>query len=519
LQIAVVRENNEILKKFVDKFKDDLDFNLKATNSANPGVSALHLAAQGNYPEGIDILLEADAKTDVDQGDEIGCTPLFHAAYFKNSAAARCLIKNGAALNKLVPSDINKHQPTMLAYVLRKTPKAEEAIRNKLDDSVDVIEDMESNTISIKFYLANWQIENCRNLSLLHVVAKEGDSKLIEHPAMQFMLVESWKKAKILLYLRMLFGCVFLSFLTGYIYTEEPEKWLIYCLLTFAILDIVRKLFGLIAFARGPTANEFKKTFLDYIFSFDNYCQIMLIAGVFIFYFSTDDHLKKMIGPMVFLAGWFDLMILIGELPIFALYLDMYYSVIINFVKILLAFSIFLVGFVICFCMYFKTDENFSTWYRAIAKITVMTVGELDYSALIENYVKNQTESCTENCAEIKEDWYLIFPLVCVVVFLVAVPIVLMSLLVGQVINDISDIKSNALSLQLKRKANRTEYILSLWDQIISYTNAVLQYCNFDKIADPPIKEKASVPYSLDDDSLPDYLHNAFKISKQRNKR
>jgi len=524
LHFAILEENLTKLQALLEKFKGQLDIDLISRGTFNPGISALHLAAQGNYPGGIHLLLDHNAA--IDLPDANGLTPLQHAAKFKNSEAAACLIERGATLNTMLPHKFHPNLTT-LALVLRKTPNAENAIKMRLDDSIKVEFDEKENNKKVIFDISKWLIEHesANLLDLIHVFAKEGKtyedepdanhSELIEHPLVQKMMRASWTtEANLMYYAIVIFKLLFVIVIIAYVVIEQHENLLKTCLLTLAVLDLARKCISIGSLAFGPTATSWRKTFLNYVLSFQNYYQLVCIVGAFVLFFMEDVKLKQMFGPLMFLAAWLDLMVIVGDHRIFGLYLDMYYSVLLQFFKILLSFSIFLVGFMICFWMYFKDDKNFSLFYLAITKFFVMFIGELDYNALIENYLKNKNLTTEDNPIDSHTPGssYLIFPLTCVGLFVVAVPIVLQSLLVGQVVNDIAQINKRAKALQLKRQANQSEYVQTSCDSIRYAWQLVISKCQKEQEQKQLIKPHYVVIYCPDDDSLPEYVHDAFRI-------
>jgi hypothetical protein len=237
-----------------------------------------------------------------------------------------------------------------------------------------------------------------------------------------------------------------------------------------------------------------------------------------------------MCGPMIFLAGFFDVVLMFGELKVFGLYMDMFYCVLMNFFKILRAFGIFLVGYVICFWLYFHQQNSFSMFLLAITKVIVMFIGEMDYNDLIENYLNQTIELTARNGTSFSispseaPQWYLIFPLTCICLFVIAVPIVLQGLLIGIVVSDIAEIKTKAAALQLKRNANHLEYVVNSIDSIFAFLQNIEEFfggskfiCNCSKfILEAQMDDRVQIKYSLENKTQPrEYLHIAFDIANR----
>ncbi|XP_059473491.1 transient receptor potential channel pyrexia-like [Neocloeon triangulifer] len=539
LQCATIFRNLQVMKFFLETYKDLIDVNQKATKNLME-VTALHLAAQADFPEGIRLLLKYGAL--IDKINETGFTALHHAALHKSTEAAKCLIEAGASLKHTAPGFYNF---SALSMVLRKTPKAIDSIYKKLDESITVkggekpegdallsetYEDTSRRTLIFNF--SKWQgsPRETVSFSLLHVFAKEHN---LEHPLLRAMLEANWERAKNIYYGRILFGMLFLGFITSYVLTKGDPYWQIYALLLFAFLDFVRKAASLYSYANSPTANRLSWTLQQYFLSFDNYCEIVCYFGVLLFWLSDDVILKDHVGPMIFLAGWFKFIVMIGEFPIFGLYIDMYYDVVKSFVKLIFSFSIYLLGFIICFCMYFNGDTHFSAFYTALVKVAAMMVGELEYGDLakaISEGTLSKNVSSTGAVTEIP-GWYRVFPLTCVLIFIVAVPIVLMSLLLGIVVQDVNDIKCNAQSFKLARKAELVEYCMVTTGYVSRFCKlcccSTKAWLGFKRSCSPksyaPSEEKNNdkyeIEYALDDDEQPSYLHKAYEIATQKCKK
>ncbi|RWW76130.1 hypothetical protein BHE74_00015808 [Ensete ventricosum] len=83
-----------------------MDVNVTALGSKAPGVTPLHLAAQGGHINVMDELLERGANIDARTKGACGWTPLHIAAKERNKQAIKFLIENGAFL----PPDINDNR-------------------------------------------------------------------------------------------------------------------------------------------------------------------------------------------------------------------------------------------------------------------------------------------------------------------------------------------------------------------------------------------------------------------------
>ena len=124
-----------------------------------------------------------------------------------------------------------------------------------------------------------------------------------------------------------------------------------------------------------------------------------------------------------------------SRLPFLSLYIQMFKTVSINFVKFLLAYCSLLVAFGLSFMVLFKQVKSFKDFLHAMLKTIVMMTGELEFNDLFESdYLRPMAE--------------IIF-----FFFVLLVVIILSNLLVGLAVNDIQGIQKSARLERLVRQA------------------------------------------------------------------
>jgi hypothetical protein len=226
------------------------------------------------------------------------------------------------------------------------------------------------------------------------------------------------------------------------------------------IFDIIRKLAGFFSFAKTPSTPTIMRTLYRYLKQFDNYFEwFCLITTLCLFYIEPKENSwHSKLAPLVILISWANFMILMGQIPWFGVYVEMYISVLKEFLKLLSAYVCLLIGYAISFFMIFKTEQPFSDPLKAIWKTLAMMTGELEYNDLFESKdTTNQQQLDFLSSFAVQ----IIF-----ITFLFTIAIVLMNLLVGIVVHDVNEIKKTALATKLKRKVELVDYLVTTSDNI-----------------------------------------------------
>ena len=146
----------------------------------------------------------------------------------------------------------------------------------------------------------------------------------------------------------------------------------------------------------------------------------------------------------VFLV-WGELMLMIGRLPTFGIYVQMFTTVAKNFAKFLAAYFCLLVAFALSFCVLYPNYQSFNVPVpAAIVKTLVMMAGEIEY----ENFIYENGDALFGFTGHAM-----------ILIFVVLVSIILMNLLVGLAVSDIQ-VRIGILSL-LSSSCAIIEYILN----------------------------------------------------------
>ncbi|XP_059490271.1 transient receptor potential channel pyrexia-like [Neocloeon triangulifer] len=452
---------------------------LNRPSEFTPHHTALHIAALQDLPEVARMLVDLGANVDAVL-QKTNHTPLHVAALSKSVRTAEVLIEKGASLT----AQSLDHSLTTLALVSSKIPRALEAMKPMLDSRIRLQE--EGDTKKLVFDFTKLQKSpNEFKLSVLSCFVTCEQSKFLQHPLCQVLLDRNWERVRTWFFLRLILCIILLLSMTIYIVAfhtgrcSPPEPRfnassiscpgngtifenvnsspglqilldIAYCLVVpLTIIDIIRKLAGFFSFANSPSTPTILRTIIRYLKQFENYFEwFSLIATLYLFYSSpTPQSWHDRLAPLVVLIAWANFMILLGQLPWFGVYVEMYLSVLKEFVKLLMAYICLLIGYAISFYMIFKSKEPFSNPLKAIWKTLAMMIGELEYNDLFDN-----TTADMELLSSVAVQ--IVF-----IGFIFTIAIVLMNLLVGIVVHDVNEIKQSALATKLKRKVDLVEYL------------------------------------------------------------
>ncbi|KAJ8711576.1 hypothetical protein PYW08_008530 [Mythimna loreyi] len=472
----------------------------KANTKNYRGFTALHLAARCSSIECVEVLLR-DGNADPNVEDYDKRTPL-HAAIGRSERACDIidmLVSWGAQVNKkdeygysplhlaamdnltqcvetliFLGADVtskSKKGHTALSVIARKTPKSLAILRHNLDCGISLNQPSEANEeVQIEFDFGRMlKFSYPREITYLNSLIDEGQKDILLHPLCSAFLFMKWRKIRKFYLARLMFCFLFVSFLSiyvltgvvktckgkyaekygvlnelcqkqsilGFILTNNPiefERWILMAITAF---EILRKLAGITGYS----------SFYQYFTTFENLMEWFVLLSVFSLYKIHNDYSwQNHVGGYAVLGAWTNLMLMMGQLPMFGDYVAMYQKVLTEFLKLLLAYICLLLGFTICFCVVFPNEEMFSNPLMGFISTLSMMVGELNLNILINDPAKDDPPLIFELSSQI------IF-----ILFLMFVTIILMNLLVGIAVHDIQGLRKTA---GLSKLVRQTKLIL-----------------------------------------------------------
>ncbi|XP_077293849.1 transient receptor potential channel pyrexia-like [Arctopsyche grandis] len=432
----------------------------------------------------------------VNQKDEYGFTPLHLASLDGLSRCVETLIYHGADVTTKA-----KKGNCVLNVITRKTPASIEMIYNKLDDAISLHNIHHSANREIEMELDfRYILQNFhpREMAFLNTFVEESQKEILLHPLCSAFLHIKWQKIRKYFIAKLLLNFIFVVLLSLYVlvalanncYNDEQMilvnntqidsvnntgnqtrylckdkvilgnmfqdnrfiiKMLWGFLATITIFEIFRKLSGIAGY----------RTVKQYFSQLDNLIEWFVIISVLLVscvFTERTYEWQNHVGAFAVLAGWTNLMMMIGQLPVFGSYVAMYRKVQKEFAKLFLAYSCILIGFTVCFCVIFPSTSSFANPIIGFITVLAMMIGELATDVL-DPEGENSSPFLLEFSAQIT-----------FVLFVMFVTIVMMNLLVGIAVHDIQGLMKSAELSTLVRQTKLISHMeLALFNKYLPH--------------------------------------------------
>lgn len=450
----------------------------------NDGRTPLHVAL-GRSTLTFDVFeLLVEWKSNVNKADKYGYTPLHVAALNELSQCVDILIQRGADL-----SAKTKGGTTALSIILRKTPTSLNMFKQRLNNSI-ALRQHGSATGEVELRIDFHPLLQHRQqgeIGYLETFITEGYKEILEHPLCQSFLHLKWQKIRKYYVARLLFYLSYVLVLTAWVMTalahvcvsdthkqsgNENEtvdtgsasnascvynatavdkflddhpvirkmEW--YALIILTFIETFRKLMGITTYG---TARQFF-TQVDNVVE---WCVVISVFSISCVNVKMTHAWQNHVGAYAILFAWGNLMLMIGQLPMFGAYVAMFTSIQAQVFKLLLAYACLLFGFTASFCVMFPTSKSFSNLHTGLIKVFVMMTGEVNFDEL---FLGNQDDQPPSGSTDTSWIFLQISAQLCFLSFLLFVTIVLMNLLVGIAVHDIKGLQKTAGLAKLVRQ-------------------------------------------------------------------
>ena len=161
------------------------------------------------------------------------------------------------------------------------------------------------------------------------------------------------------------------------------------------------------------------------------------------------EHATRIVAAIGIFFVWINIVLLLGEIPKVGVYIGMFTNVSKTLLFFMTIYSPALVAYALCFLVLMPPEvESFGHPWASFLKVMSMLVGELDYSATFITNEKIPPETSFDYYI-----WIFIIQIMSIS-FLCFGTIVIMNLLVGLTVSEMSELKSKASHVGWKRKVS-----------------------------------------------------------------
>jgi len=329
-------------------------------------------------------------------------------------------------------------------------------------------EEVNSEDLNVKF-----KVRAIKNM--ISYVRDSNHTELLKHPVLLAYINIMWNRLKYIFFFNVAFYVVFVAFLTAYILFSEfcnPQMNRGVASTTNELLSIdnnnltcgmsdewrygtsqglsyiLMVLLGVLFFRE---VYQLYKDFVDYIKEPENWLELLLIFVTFTSCSGIVDSIEanKHLFAFAILLGWFELVLLLGRLPVLSVQTEMLKTISLTFLRFMAGYIILILAFAFSFYIIFKDNLEgddvvlFANPLISVVKTVVMFAGEFDASGLPFDTLPGTS--------------HLIFLL-----FVFFVAIVLLNLLNGLAVGDTKKVRKHAETLSLEARVNLIEYLIAV---------------------------------------------------------
>lgn len=460
----------KIVKLLTDEMQNTGTLGIGLNACDLKGETPLHKVVKRELPQnrkGVDflkcleILLGFQKHLKINAQDKNSSTPLHYAVLCDDQSFVLRLFKSGAHLNvknKFGTLAISRIQPAILEEMLNDCVEG----RNRMTDAdfeiilhyslfVPTTPDYAQETDCLKF-----------------LSGSRPHRHLLRHPVIDTFLFLKWQRISRYYYANLIAYIVFLILLTTYIWvfygtiqqnllspnsTGELLENLVPLSVNETLFEdkmtvkVILQVFIMIFWILGVLREviQFLVSWRNYIKSLENWLEISILFLTIITIFIPVPYSSQQgISAWLILFSWAEFVLILGRLPTLAVYITMFTTVTLNFLKFILMFSSIIFAFTLSFFLVFQIDENFATYPKTLLKTLAMSTGEIEYTDL--------------PLTTFPVSSHLLF-----VIFVFIIVLVLMNLLNGLAVSDIQQIQQEAEILSYRSRIELIAYIESVF--------------------------------------------------------
>jgi ankyrin repeat protein len=378
---------------------------------------------------------------------------------------------------------------TASAHINQVLQTASKSLLETILDYCFVSNDEPTNSEELKLTLKFFPLIN---MTIFAVASHHKD--LLKHPVMSIFVNLMWRKLKYFFFLNVALYVTFLLSLTAYILFSEfcniqnsrdvannansllshndsnvmcgmiderrynISQGLWYALMILLVLLCVREVCQLLVYRR------------NYIMSKENWLELLLIAVTFQSCSGIVDSIEvnKHLFAFAILLGWFELVLLLGRLPLLSIQTEMFKTVSWTFLRFMAGYIILILAFAFSFYILFEENVEvgdavlFNDPLISILKTIVMFAGEFEVSSLPFDTLPGTS--------------HVIFLL-----FVFFVSIVLLNLLNGLAVGDTRKVREDAETLSIVARVKLITNIFYVFSALPNFMNHYVTFEDKEK--------------------------------------
>ncbi|XP_066901271.1 transient receptor potential channel pyrexia isoform X2 [Halyomorpha halys] len=432
---------------YVDCVKELLDVKVDIFLETD-GQTALHLAAKSGHLEVVQALVSHDQSI-LEVKNKSGWYPLHIAAGQGHSDCVRDMLLMGADISATVPNDSGNS--TALDIIQYCVPKPVEFLEDIFNFYITInnfpVHDLECE-IELKYdiLVPNGGCE--KQLKVIDAIINCGkdslEESLLSHPLTESFLYLKWMKLRtyfilmILLYAALTISITTVSHITFIeksnttlclVISMSARVMMFLCLIPIITVEIIN-------------ASQLKRY---YILDSESWVKwSVIISACILEALNPKLYWIHYLASVTVLLSWIELLFLISRWPTWGFYVLMFSRVASKVIKVLITFAFLMIGFAFAFQILFEASIPFRNILEALVKVIVMMT-EFDYESMFEN-VQEPTS-------------FFVVGRLMFVTFVLLVAMVMMNLIVGLSVNDISQLEAQGRTQQLAKQAGFLSFL------------------------------------------------------------
>ncbi|GBP65214.1 Transient receptor potential channel pyrexia [Eumeta japonica] len=435
------------------------DVRLRTTCSPHRESTPLHIAAVLGHPDIARIVLNFDKNT-VHEVNGMGWFSLHSAAHNGKTEVIPLLLHAGADLSGYTDGP-PKFRRTAIDMIVNNLSKPTEYLEELFDSYISTnkqnLQDVDCE-VTVDYSVLrpnNCEIEQMKVVeALLKTGNRYGQKRLLVHPLVESYLYLKWKALLPFFYMIIACYALFVFSLTIFVVSvffyadskADRPKWLNVRVWGYIVyISISLLILQELLYMNVKSSRYFLK--IETWVKFGSIGLAVVLPGALIVTALSPAEWPRHVATLAVLLAWTELMFLLSRFPNWGYYVLMFAKVAVNVIKILFTFAFLVVGFSLSFMIEFRSQMPFESPWAAFVKTMVMMTSEFDYEALFD---EEHTRELTASIVIVR----IIF-----VVFLVLAAIVLMNLMVGVAVNDITDLE---ILGNIQRLAKQVEFLGTL---------------------------------------------------------